>query len=166
MSGVEWFAPEPRVSAVHYGDQMPLAIRLGSTVAIKTDGDSAVVDPIAMDGTPGAPTDAGRRARKVPDPGMDDQALDARVLSRIKKWLPKDATVVSFEQVRVMGMLAENWDIAVTCADGGRATVSRDNVPPYARWFVAPERWCPSSRTRRTPVAPRSTGPSLPSGPR
>ena len=135
---LEWFGPEPRVGAIHYGGDVPLAIRLGSTVAIKTDGDSAVVDPAAMSGVPGAPRDAGRRARKVPDQGVDDRALDARVLSRIEKWVPQDATVESFEQVRLMGMLAENWTISVACADGTRATVSKDNVPPYARWFVGP----------------------------
>ncbi len=135
---LEWFGPEPRVGAVHYGGELPLAIRLGSTVAIKTDSNSAVVDPAAMSGVPGAPRDAGRSARSTPDQGVDDRALDARVLSRIEKWVPQDATVESFEQVRLMGMLAENWTIVVACADGIRATVSKDNVPPYARWFVAP----------------------------
>jgi hypothetical protein len=135
---LEWFGPEPRVGAIHYGADVPLLIRLGSTIAIKADGDSAVVDPAAMAEVPGAPRDAGRRARKVPEQGVDDMALDARVLSRIGKWAPQDATVESFEQATVMGMLAENWNIAVTCADGTRATVSKDNVPPYARWYVAP----------------------------
>jgi hypothetical protein len=135
---LDWFAPEPRVGAVHYGGNVSPVIRLGSTLPIKADGDSAAVDLAAMSETPGAPHDAGRRSRKVPDQGMDDQALDARVLSRIKKWTPQEATVETFEQVRVMGMLAENWDITVTCADGTRATVTKDNVPPYARWFVVP----------------------------
>jgi hypothetical protein len=135
---VEWYAPEPRVSAVHYGADMPLVIRLGATLAIKVDGDAAVVDPVAMAGVPGAPRDAGRRAGKVPDQGVDDTALDARVLSRTQKWTPQDAKVVSFEQASVLGMPSENWDIAVTCADGRTATVKRDYVPPYARWYVAP----------------------------
>lgn len=135
---LEWFGPEPRVGAIRYGGDLPLAIRLGSTVAIKTDSDSAVVDPAAMRGVPGAPSDAGRQARRIPDQGVDDRALDARVLSRIEKWVPQDATVESVEQVRVMGMLAESWNIVVACADGTRATVSKDNVPPYVRWFVAP----------------------------
>lgn len=132
---IEWFAPEPRVGGLHLGDEMPLVVRLGSTVAIKTEGDVAVLDPAAMNGVAGDP---GRKARQVPDQGVDDRALDSRVLSRLKKWVPQDATVESFEQVRVMGMLAQNWDIVVTCADGTRATVRRDNVPSYARWFVAP----------------------------
>lgn len=135
---LEWCGPEPRVGAIFYGGYMPLAIRLGSTVAIRADGESAVVDPKAMAGTPGAPQNAGRGARKVPDQGIDDQALDARVLSRLKKWAPQDATVESFEQARALGMLTENWTIEVTCADGTRATVSKDEVPPYARWFVKP----------------------------
>ena len=135
---LEWFAPEPRAAAIHYGSAMPMLIRLGSTVAIKADGDAAVVDPQAMAEAPDPPRDAGRRSRKVPAQGMDDKALDMSVLSRIKKWMPQDATVESFAQVSVMGMLAENWDIVVACADGTRATVRKDNVPPYARWYVAP----------------------------
>ena len=130
---LEWFGPEPRVGAIHYGGELPLAIRLGSTVAIKTDGDSVAVDPAAMSGVPGAPRDAGRSARKAPDQGVDDRALDMRVLSRIEKWAPQDATVESFEQVRLMGMLAENWTILVACADGTRATVRRTtSLPTYA----------------------------------
>src|SRR5690348_4844902 len=45
---LEWYAPEPRAAAVHYGDSMPLVVRLGSTVAIRFDGDAAVLDPAAM----------------------------------------------------------------------------------------------------------------------
>jgi hypothetical protein len=135
---LEWYGPEPRVGAIFYGGYMPLAIRLGSTVAIRADGDTAVVDPQAMAGVPGAPQNAGRSSRKIPDQGIDDQALDSRVLSRIKKWVPQEATVESLEQVRALGMLTENWTIGVACADGTRAVVSKDEVPPYARWFVKP----------------------------
>jgi len=135
---LEWFAPEPRVGGIHYGADIPLVIRLGSTIAVKTDGDSVVVDPAAMAGVPGAPRDSGRGSRKAPDQGVDDKALDMRVLSRLGKWTPHDATVESFERVRVLGMPAENWHITVTCADGTRATVKKDYVPPYARWYVAP----------------------------
>jgi hypothetical protein len=135
---LEWFAPEPRVGAIHYGADIPLAVRLGSTIAVKTDGDSVVVDPAAMTGVAGAPRDAGRRSRKAPYQGADDKALDARVLSRFGKWAPQDATVETFERQSVMGMPSENWDIAVRCTDGTRALVKRDYVPPYARWYVAP----------------------------
>jgi hypothetical protein len=135
---LEWFAPEPRVAAIHYGSAMPMLIRLGSTVAIKADGDAAVVDPQAMAEAPDPPRDAGRRSRDVPDQGMDDKALDMSVLSRIKKWTPQDATVESFERMTVFGMPSENWTIVVTSSDGSRASVKKDEVPPYARWFVAP----------------------------
>lgn len=135
---LEWFAPEPRVGGIHYGADIPLVIRLGSTIAVKTDGDSVVVDPAAMSGVPGAPRDAGRGSRKAPDQGMDDKALDMRVLSRLGKWTPQDATVESFERITVLGMPSENWDITVTNADGTRAIVKKDYVPPYARWYVAP----------------------------
>lgn len=135
---LEWFAPEPRVGAIHYGADIPLTIRLGSTIAVKTDGDSVVVDPAAMAGVPGAPTAAGRRSRKAPQQGADDQALDVRVLSRLENWAPQDATVEAFERITVMGMPSENWDITLSCADGTRALVKRDYVPPYVRWYVAP----------------------------
>lgn len=135
---LEWFAPEPRVGAIHYGSRLPPAIRLGSTVAIKADGDAAVLDPAAMAEAPGGPPDVGRTTRKVPDRGLDDRALDQSVLGRIRKWTPYDASVVSFERVSALGMPTENWTIVVTAPDGTRATVTRDEVPPYARWFVAP----------------------------
>lgn len=135
---LEWYGPEHQVGAVHFGDAMPLVVRLGSTVAIRHDGGKVVLDPAAMAGTPGAPRDAGRRSRKVPDRGLDDQSLDSRVKSRLRKWTPETATVTSFEQVRSFGMLMENWHIDVRRADGTRARVNRDHVPPYARWFVVP----------------------------
>jgi hypothetical protein len=135
---LEWFAPEHRVGAIHYGSAMPMLIRLGSTVAIRADGDAAVIDSQAMAEAPDPPRDAGRRSRKVPEQGMDDKALDMSVLSRIKKWTPQDATVESFERVTVFGMPSENWTIVLTCPDGTRATVKKDEVPAYARWFVAP----------------------------
>lgn len=117
---------------------MPLVVRLGSTVAIRLEGDAAVLDPAAMAGTPGAPADAGRRSRKVPDQGVDDTSLDMRVVSRLKKWTPETAVVRSFEQVQSFGMAMENWHIVVRRADGSEATVGKDHVPPYARWFVVP----------------------------
>lgn len=136
---LEWYSPEPRVGGIHYGADVPLVIRLGSTIAVKTDGDSVVVDPAAMAGVPGAPSDAGRSSRKAPEQGADDKALVSQVLSRIGgKWTPQEATVESFARQDVMGMPTENWDITVTCADGSRALVKRDYVPPYARWYVAP----------------------------
>ena len=119
---LEWFAPEPRVGAIHYGADIPLAIRLGSTIAVKTDGDSVVVDPAAMAGVPGAPTAAGRRIGRAPGQGTDDKALDMRVLGRLEQWTPQDATVEAFERFTVMGMPSENWDITVSCSDGTRGS--------------------------------------------
>ena len=135
---LEWFAPEPRVGAIHYGADIPLAIRLGSTIAVRTDGDSVAVDPAAMTGVPGAPTAAGRRSRRAPGQGTDDKALDMRVLGRLEQWTPQDATVEAFERVTLMGMPSENWDITVSCSDGTQALVKSDYVPPYVRWYVAP----------------------------
>ncbi len=135
---LEWFDPQPRVGGIHYGADIPLAVRLGSTIAIKSEGDNAAVDPAAMAGVPGAPTDAGRSSRKPPDQGVDDKALDARVLGRLGKWTRQDATIESFERVTVLGMPSENWHLTVVCADGSRAAVKKDYVPPYVRWYVAP----------------------------
>jgi hypothetical protein len=135
---LEWYAPEPRVAGIHYGDVMPLVVRLGSTVAIRFDGDAAVLDPAAMAGTPGAPADAGRRSRKAPEQGVDDKSLDSRVLSRLKKWPAEVGVVQGFERVTAFGLPMENWHILVRRADGSTAKVNRDHVPPYARWFVAP----------------------------
>jgi hypothetical protein len=135
---LEWYAPESRAAGIHYGDSMPLVVRLGSTVAIRFDGDAAVLDPVAMAGTPGAPADAGRRSRKTPDQGIDDMALDSRVQSRLKKWTPATGVVESFERVTAFGMAMDNWHILVRRPDGAIAKVNRDHVPSYARWFVAP----------------------------
>mgnify|MGYP000937178854 CR=1 FL=1 len=135
---LEWFAPDPRVGGVHYGADMPLVIRLGSTIAVKTDGDRVVVDPAAMAGVPGAPRDAGRSSRRAPDRGLDDTALDTRVRKRIDEWTAQDATVQAFERVSALGMWMDNWTVTVSCGDGTIATVQNDQVPPYARWFVAP----------------------------
>ncbi len=63
---LEWFGPEPRVGAIHYGGELPLAIRLGSTVAIKTDGDSAVVDPPLCAASPARPRTPGGGPGKSP----------------------------------------------------------------------------------------------------
>jgi len=135
---LEWFDPSPRVGAVHYGAAMPLAIRLGSTVCVATDGDKVAIDPGPMRGVPGAPQDAGRTQRKIPEQGIKDSALDASVLKRFKKWTPETATVASLEQSSAFGMATENWHITVTRADGSTALVKKDYVPPYARFYIAP----------------------------
>lgn len=135
---LEWFDPSPRVGAIHYGGAMPLAIRLGSTVCVATDGDRVAIDPGPMQGVPGAPQDAGRTERKVPEQGIKESALNASVLKRFKKWTPETATVSSLERVSVMGMPTDNWHITLTRADGSTALVKKDYVPPYVRFFIAP----------------------------
>ena len=110
---------------------------------------------------PDPPRDAGRRSRKVPDQGMDDRALDMSVLSRIEKWAPQDATVESFERVTVFGMPSESWTIVVTIADGTRATVNKDKVPPYARWFVSPGAVVPAVIDPKDPSRAQINWPEL-----
>jgi len=135
---LEWYAPELRAGAVRFGDAIPPALRLGSTVRIRTDGDKVALDPAAMAAVPSAPADPGRSSRKTPDQGVSDTALDARVLSRLKKWPAETAVVVSFQRVGVFGMPSDNWDVVVRRGDNSLATINRDNVPPYARWYVHP----------------------------
>jgi|GEM_PF-6600347 len=135
---LEWFAPEPRVGAVLYGGDLPAGVRLGATVRVGTRGNEVAIDPAAMSGSPWAPSDEGRRSRKVPDQGIDEKALNWNVLSRIKKWEPQTATVTAHERVTLMGVPTQNWDITVQLADGSHALIKRDEVPHYARWYVAP----------------------------
>lgn len=135
---LEWFSPEPRVGAIAWGMDLPLIVRLGSTVQVRTSGDKVTLDPDAMSSHSAAPRDPGRRSRTTPAPGIDDKAMDARVLSRLKKWTAETAVIESVDQTRALGMATQNWDIVVRRNDGSTATISRDEVPPYARWYVVP----------------------------
>ena len=67
------------------------------------------------------------RARKVPDQGVDDRAMDASVLGRIKKWAPQDATVESFEQLvnGELDDLPEQAFLNVGNADSARAKAAQ-----------------------------------------
>jgi hypothetical protein len=132
---LEW---QDGTGAVLYGAGAPVALRIGSSVLIRADGGAAVLDADRMAGVPTAPRDPGRKKRKVPDVGVDDQAVDMRVLRRLKKWAPERATVAAWQQGTVLGMPADNWAITLTRADGTQAVSGRDNIPPYARWFVHP----------------------------
>lgn len=135
---LEWFAPEQRVGALSWGSDLPLTVRLGSTVRVRTDGDEVALDLAAMSGHLAGSHDPGRRSRHIPQAGIDDRALDGRVLSRLRKWRPDTAVVESVEQARTLGMATQNWDIVVRRPDGASATISRDEVPPYVQWYVAP----------------------------
>lgn len=135
---LEWHAPEPRVGALRFGDDLAPVLRLGATVRVRTDGDTVALDIDAMTTRLAGWIDPGRRSRKVPEQGIDDRALDARVLSRLRKWPAETAVVVSIEQARALGMPSQDWDVVVRRADGAHATIRRDHVPPYVRWFVRP----------------------------
>lgn len=135
---LEWFSPEPHVGAIAWGEDLPLIVRLGSTVRVRTSGDEVALDSAEMSSHSAAPRDPGRRSRTTPAPGIDDKALDSRVLSRLKKWTAETAVVESVDRTRALGMATQNWDIVVRRNAGTAATISRDEVPPYAQWYVAP----------------------------
>ena len=136
---LEWNDGEAREGAVRFGYAAPLSLRVGSEVRIRTDGKAVVLDPEAMTANPAAARDPGLKKRSVPDIGVDDTALDMRVLRRLKKWTPDRGTIVSWEQTSVFGMPADNWNVVVTRSDGTTGSESRDNIPPYARWYVHPD---------------------------
>jgi hypothetical protein len=135
---LEWNDGEPRAAAVLFGGNAPVTLRLGCAVLVATDGDSAVLDPAAMASAPTATTAPGRKHRRVPEPGIDDEAQDMRVLKQLKKWAPERGTVESWTRASVFGMQSDNWDIVLRRADGSSANVKRVEVPTYARWFVHP----------------------------
>ena len=135
---LEWNDGEDREGSVHFGYAAPPSLRVGSEVRVRTDGGSIVLDPDAMAAVPTAPDNPGRKKRGAPDIGVDDKALDMRVLRKLKKWTPDRATIVSWEQTSTLGMLTDNWNVVVTRADGTTASESRDNIPAYARWYVHP----------------------------
>lgn len=136
---LEWRAPEPSTAGILLSSEPIAAIRLGATVAIRTDGGEAVVDWETMRSSLGLTDTPGqRRSRRAPDQGVADTSLDMRVLSRLKKWTPSAGTVQSIEQSKTMGMLTENWTIVLSRAEGPSITVSNDHVPSYVRWYVHP----------------------------
>ncbi len=135
---LEWSDPEPRAGALRFGAESPAVVRLGSSVAVRTDGDRVALDHAAMAGTPGEQDSGQRTTRSVPEQGVDDKALDTRVEKAMAKWPSEQGTLVSFERTSWLGMSSLNWDLVVRRADGGLSTVPGDNVPAYSRWFVAP----------------------------
>lgn len=135
-----WFAPDERSAGILFSVGQTSTLRLGMTVAIRTDDDEAVLDWETMNPVwGGTQTEPGqRRTRFVPDPGLDDTAFDARVLGRWKKWTPARATVVSFARRAVLGMPVDNFDIVLRGQDGVVRTNPNELVPFYGRWLIAP----------------------------
>ena len=135
---LEWNDGGMRAGAIRFGGGAASSLRIGSEVLVRTDGDRVTLDVDGMAAAPGASDIPGVRHRKVPDVGVDDTALDARVLSRLKKWSPVQGIVHSWQRCSTVGIATDNWDIVVMLADGSTATAQRDAVPTYARWFVVP----------------------------
>jgi hypothetical protein len=115
-------------------------LRLGLPVIVRTDGDHAVFDLPSMcaawrirggDGSQ-------RSARKVPDEGIKDTALDLRVERHLANWTRTTGTITVIERRQVLGMLTQNWDVHVQLADGSTTVSSKDAIPEYAMWFAAP----------------------------
>lgn len=158
---LEWNDGAAREGAVLFGGDAPMALRIGAEVLVRTDGGAVVLDPDAMAGAPSAPNDPGRKKRTVPDVGIDDKALDSRVLSHLKKWTPSRGTITSWERTKMFGMLTENWNVVVTKADGGSASASRDNIPHYARWFAYPGSEVPITVDPKDPAKMQVNWPAL-----
>jgi hypothetical protein len=136
---IAWGGPQRRAAGLLLGSGRRAGLRLGATVAIRTDDNDAVLDWARMCEAWGPQPDlAQRRTRFVPDEGVDDAAQDARVLSRLKKWTPQRGTVETFERRFALGMLTDNYDVAVRTANSGKARVSKNVIPWYAAWFVHP----------------------------
>jgi hypothetical protein len=115
-------------------------LRLGLPVIVRTDGDHAVLDLAAMCAAwqIGGGDGSQRSARKVPDEGIKDTALDMRVERHLKNWTRTSGTITAIERKQVLGMLTQNWDVHVQLADGTTTISGKDAVPEYAMWFAAP----------------------------
>ena len=115
-------------------------LRLGLPVVMKDEGGRAVFDWEAMTAAWELPDRyLGQDSlRKVPDDGIEDGALDARVQRHLRKWSPVTATVMSLTRTKMFGLQTVNFDIELELADGSRARSKRDGVPSYGRWWAAP----------------------------
>ena len=134
-----WFDGAPRHAAIALGTGRLSGLRLGSTVAIRQDGDAAVLDWSAMAPTWCSPAEPGqRRDRKAPDEGIDDRALDMRVLKRLREPDRVRGVISGLSRVTVFGLPSENWDIEIRLPDGSARRSPKDAVPFYAHWFAAP----------------------------
>jgi hypothetical protein len=58
-------------------------------------------------------------------------------------------------------MPSENWTIVLTTPDGTRTTVTKDEVPAYARWFVAPGAVVPAVIDPKDPGRAQINWPAL-----
>ncbi|MEP7020045.1 MAG: hypothetical protein ABI808_05305 [Pseudonocardiales bacterium] len=138
---VSWFAPELRHAGISIGTGVDRisGLRLGTTLALSVDGDRAALNWDTMARAWHVTAAVTQRAwRNVPDEGVDDTAVDMRVLSRWKKWPRQRGTVESFERRQAFGQSTQNWDIDIRCTDGSTRTVHKDEVPFYVHWFIAP----------------------------
>jgi len=115
-------------------------LRLGVPVVARLEGDRGILDwdAMAVAWGLGDAVLAQDSIRKVPDEGIVDTSLDARVQKRLKKWSPTEATIVVLRRRSVLGMPTGNWDIDLQLPDGQRAVSSRDAVPSYAQWYAVP----------------------------
>jgi hypothetical protein len=115
-------------------------LRLGVPVVALVEGDRGILDWDAMAGAWGL-GDAfltQDSIREVPDDGIVDTSLDARVRKHLKRWAPTEATIVALHRRSVLGVPASSWDIDLQLPDGQTAVSRRDDVPSYAQWYAAP----------------------------
>jgi hypothetical protein len=116
-------------------------LRLGVPVVAMLDGDRGILDwdAMALAWGLGDAFLTQDSIKKVPDDGIVDTSLDARVQKHLKKkWSPTEATIVALHRRSVLGMPTSNWDIDLQLSDGQPAVSSSDEVPSYAQWYAAP----------------------------
>ncbi len=115
-------------------------LRLGVEVPVRVDRDMGVIDwpALAARCRLTGPEPAQRLHGTLPPEGIDDSAHRSATLELLERGSRVAATIASSERVAVMGMPTLNWDLRLTLVDGASVERAKEEVPPYAWWYVAP----------------------------
>ena len=128
------------VQVMHGPAHVLARLRLGVEVLVRhSDGDAVVLDWPAMCALWGVADGPGqKRRRKPPVNGVTDKAVDWAEQRRLKKWVPRRATITALSRRDgVMGPTL-NFDVALQLDDGAQAVAGNTEVPFYAAWLAAP----------------------------
>ena len=128
------------VQVMHGPAHVLARLRLGVEVLVRhSDGDAVVLDWPAMRALWGVADEPGqKRRRKPPGNGVTDNAVDWGEQRRLKKWVPRRATITALSRRDgVMGPTL-NFDVALQLDDGAQAVAGNTDVPFYAAWLAAP----------------------------